>query len=460
MFFWYIFFTFFFIFPPLHCKSPLHGEEKKIVLVSCCYNAAASIHQTLDSIFSQKYSNFRVVLVNDASTDNTKELIDAYLENFSEFHDAPHYQVYHNDVRRRKLANLYPVLHECDPDEIVFLLDGDDWLFHDHVLTRINQAYEESEESEENNDDDPSVWMTFGDYQNYPAYEAKEWGVAEGSYCTAVSDSVIEQLLYRKKPFVYMHPRTFYAWLFQQVKLGDLITERISEFAGDFFPACNDLAMFFPMVELAGTHVKFIDEVLYCRNVESDLVGFKVDSVLQRQAAHEIRRKTVYQPLLLRPEPRQLSVSNDVLFIVDDVLLVKNGAHEFKMIGYLKQSRDIRVIIQALANVFCYCVICQTKDKLSIMHIDFEYAVQLLEQTGCPLCLFSQKPARVLLLSDSVYVWKRSLNLYLPDVDICMISLTDLARFVQQKNVHATIHEVCDSYIQSFQYDVALSMYF
>lgn len=424
-------------------------EEKKIVLISCCYNAAASIEKTLDSIFSQKYSNFRVVLVNDASTDNTKELIDMYIARISAASETPQCQVIHNNIRRRKLANLYTILHECDPDEIVFLLDGDDRLIHDNVLNYINAQYQ-----------DIAVWMTFGNYQNYPDNITTNWGIAEESYCAPVSNDVISQMLYRKKPFVYMHPRTFYAWLFHQVQLGDLITERISSFAGDFFPACNDLAMFFPMVELAGVHVKFIDEILYIRNVESALVGFKVDGTLQRKASHEIRRKKAYQPLKERPKPRLLSVSKNLLFIIDNIFLIQKEYQKFKVIGQCKKDSNMRMIIKNLAHSFDYCVISNKNDRSSIATINFENVMQLLEKTGCSIAFFNKKPECSLSLSNSVYVWKRSLNIYLPKVSTYIISLSEFVQFMSQNSEYKTINDLCYAYIQSFQYSTGLSIFF
>lgn len=435
MFFWFIF-----LFISVH--NLLCIEEKKIVIISCCYNAAPTIQKTLDSIFLQEYNNFRVVLVNDASTDETKTLIDSYLETIQKTNRTSPCQVQHNTIRQRKLANLYTALHACDPDEIVFLLDGDDWLSNNQVLARINQYY-----------DDPSIWMTFGNYQNYPAHITKKWGVAEKSYCSKVPDNIIDQLLYRKKPFVYMHPRTFYAWLFHQVRLADLITERISTFAGDFFPACNDLAMFFPMVELAGTHVQFINEILYIRNVESNFVGFKVDSLLQRQAAYEIRRKKSYQPLFDRPQGKHVSY-RDIIYITDNVLLTRHKLDQFKTIGKIKQC-STEQSIASLAKIFRYCAIVQQKN--SIIHdIDLEKVILILEKTKCPFCLFKEKPGTSLALTHSVFVWKRSLNVYLPRVTECIVSLTDLLDFVQQKN-YDSILQACNAYIQSFHYDAALS---
>ena len=82
-----------------------------------------------------------------------------------------------------------------------------------------------------------------------------------------------------------------------------------------------------------------------------------------------------------------------------------------------------------------------------------------LEKTGCPFCLFNEKPGLFLQIADAMVVWKRSLNVYLPHITECIVSLPDLSNFVQQKN-YATVLQACNAYIQSFQYDAALSVLF
>lgn len=42
------------------------------------YNASKTIKKCLDSIFKQNFSDFEVILVNDCSTDKTKEIVDQY----------------------------------------------------------------------------------------------------------------------------------------------------------------------------------------------------------------------------------------------------------------------------------------------------------------------------------------------------------------------------------------------
>ena len=45
------------------------------------YNCAKFIAETLDSIKAQTYENWEVVIVDDCSKDNTKEIVDAYIAN-------------------------------------------------------------------------------------------------------------------------------------------------------------------------------------------------------------------------------------------------------------------------------------------------------------------------------------------------------------------------------------------
>jgi hypothetical protein len=101
-----------------------------------------------------------------------------------------------------------------------------------------------------------------------------------------------------------MHPRTFRGWLFKLVKLEDLIADKIQGFEGDFYPASNDVAMYFPMVEMAHTHIKFIPDILYIRNLYSDIVGFKVDRRLQTASSREIRKKSCYTALFQAKKQR------------------------------------------------------------------------------------------------------------------------------------------------------------
>ena len=54
--------------------------EPKVNVVIASYNSARFLPTTLGSIFNQTYKDFEVILVDDGSTDNTKEVLKSYPE--------------------------------------------------------------------------------------------------------------------------------------------------------------------------------------------------------------------------------------------------------------------------------------------------------------------------------------------------------------------------------------------
>ncbi len=55
-------------------------DELPLVVVMPSYNNAERYTLTLDSVFSQKYENFRVVYIDDASPDDTDDLVEQYIK--------------------------------------------------------------------------------------------------------------------------------------------------------------------------------------------------------------------------------------------------------------------------------------------------------------------------------------------------------------------------------------------
>ena len=56
------------------------SEEKLISVVVPCYNVADYVEDCLKSILNQTYKNLEIIIINDASTDNTAEIVKKYVE--------------------------------------------------------------------------------------------------------------------------------------------------------------------------------------------------------------------------------------------------------------------------------------------------------------------------------------------------------------------------------------------
>ena len=53
--------------------------DKKISIITVCYNAEFNIEETIISVVNQTYSNIEYLIIDGASTDRTKDIINRYL---------------------------------------------------------------------------------------------------------------------------------------------------------------------------------------------------------------------------------------------------------------------------------------------------------------------------------------------------------------------------------------------
>ena len=242
-------------------------EEQRIVIVTPSYNNSAWYKWNLDSIFSQNYSNWHLMYVDDNSPDETGELVKAYVKSCG-FEDKV--TVISNTHRRKALANIYTAVHMCKPTDIIVILDGDDRFASDKVLMAVNYMYAVQD-----------IWLSYGQYQEYPT--------GKMGFCEPYPEDIINRRAFREFASGPSHLRTFYAGLFHKIELADLIYE------GDFFPMTYDLAIMFPMLEMATHHFMFCAIPLVDYNVSNPINDHKVSKDLQRRCTKIIRSKERYE---------------------------------------------------------------------------------------------------------------------------------------------------------------------
>jgi hypothetical protein len=171
----------------------------------------------------------------------------------------------------------------CPDNAIVATLDGDDWFPDNDVLNRLNAVYSQQE-----------VWLTYGQFQLHPS------GIR--GWASAMPDYIIESNTFRDFQHLPTHLRTFYAWLFKRIKLQDLL------YLGKFYPMTWDMAMMFPMIEMAGERHQFISEIMYIYNDANTISDHHVSRQLQAYLAQIIKKKPRYKRLAEKPTKQQLSI--------------------------------------------------------------------------------------------------------------------------------------------------------
>lgn len=114
----------------------------------------------------------------------------------------------------------------ADPEDVIVILDGDDWLLSDRALERIAAAYEESDD----------CWMTYGSWiSNQESRPGRLPAYAHNAD-------------FRAEPWLGTAIRTWKKWLFDLIEEDDLRDSK-----GRYFRMSEDLACMLPMLEMATT---------------------------------------------------------------------------------------------------------------------------------------------------------------------------------------------------------------
>lgn len=65
-----------------HTSTILYGDRKmpKLSIICSAYNSEEYVKESLDSVFQQTFSDFELILINDGSTDNTRDILIGYTD--------------------------------------------------------------------------------------------------------------------------------------------------------------------------------------------------------------------------------------------------------------------------------------------------------------------------------------------------------------------------------------------
>jgi glycosyltransferase involved in cell wall biosynthesis len=215
-----------------HCNPPFTPRNHAFVFIITSYNNASWYKRNLDSVINQSYTNWRIVYVDDASTDNTRILVITYLKIHGLSNKCT--LIKHEKNYKQGYAR-YVAFQQCNDNEICCLLDGDDWLYDNTVLEKLNQFY-----------NDNQVSITYGKYMMYENGEnTRMTGYRE------FPKDIIEHKSYQHYSiWTSVHLRTGYAKLFKSYPYDYLL-----DFNGELISASTDQnEMFWVLYHSQGKH--------------------------------------------------------------------------------------------------------------------------------------------------------------------------------------------------------------
>lgn len=107
------------------------------------YNASATLPRMLHSLFGQSYDEWKVVLIDDVSSQDEADSCHRTIEAFRRLHPG-RVDVTWNTEKRWEVANVLEGLRRCESDDIVCRIDADDWLTDLDALAIIDSAYRQT----------------------------------------------------------------------------------------------------------------------------------------------------------------------------------------------------------------------------------------------------------------------------------------------------------------------------
>ena len=236
--------------------------EQKIVIISPTYNSERYINNCIESVVSQDYDNYEMIVIDDASTDNTYNIAKRW--------ESDKIKVIRNEENKGAVRNQIESIRKyCKEDDIVMFLDGDDSFINDNeILHFYNNLY------------DGTTEFTYGSCysmvdripliaQNYP-------------------EEIKQKKEYRKYKFnwnmQYTHLRTFKAGL-----LNDIDDSNFQDENKNWYKAGGDGSIFYSLIEQADPDkVKVVSDIVYNYNDINPLNDYKINGDEQTKNANRI----------------------------------------------------------------------------------------------------------------------------------------------------------------------------
>lgn len=240
-----------------------------ISIVVPCFNAEDYVRQCISSIQCQSYTDYKAVVVDDCSTDQTHKSCQEAIAGDSRF------QLIQSQENSGPLASIMlGIKHLAPPSErILAIVDGDDYLCNHLAFDIVLHTYKRTR-----------CWVTYG------SFLTSSGAVINPHIGKRYDVETISDNAFRRAPWRASHLKTFKAHVCMKIRDADLRNPM-----GKYWPVTGDMALMFPILEMAGERQEAIPDYIYhyrdnlCSNEHMlrPSEQYKIDQLLRAMAPYQ-----------------------------------------------------------------------------------------------------------------------------------------------------------------------------
>ena len=355
-----------------YTTHPQADMDKSFVVVIPAYNNSQSVKRLFISLFSQHYQQFRVVYIDNGSTDDSLEKARNWVEKKGVIDRVT---IIPCATKSEGCRAYFTEVSACEESDIIVHLEGADWLAHNNVLSRINTAYMSQD-----------VMLTYGQYLEYPSYR-------KGGYKPRPKRNQYKKRVHRA-PFVTSPFKTYYASLFKKIRKKEAITPEY------FLTLESEKSLMMPLAELGKSHVRFIPEVLYIHNSPTRSRGLRLGTIEEGLAKTVAKAQDAISydtelVLISEGKPYQLSICLEsiqrhlqgvgrttVLYEADDNREYARLQKQYPQVIFMESSSDLKeVLMDSLEQRRGGYVVLATDGIILQKDIALKECIDALERT-------------------------------------------------------------------------------
>lgn len=299
------------------------GNEQQIIVVSTFYNCEQYIANCIFSVAAQDYDNYQHILIDDASTDNTVNVINSTLATLPD-DIRKKFVLLSNEKNVGAVQNQVEHFRMLEDDSIVMILDGDDSLINDNtVFSYYNNIY------------DGSTEFTYGSC----------WSMADNIPLISqpYPESVKQNKTYRQHHFNWIMPYT-HLRTFRKQLINEIDDSMFKDAQGQWYRAGGDGSVFYSLIESADpAKVKCLQDVVYNYNDVNPLNDYKVNATEQNKNAREIVKMSTEKKRILIAIPTAKNIEPETYKSIYDLIVPEGYQTTFQYFyGYnIDQVRNL-----------------------------------------------------------------------------------------------------------------------